>query len=287
VRRADPGAKRTDAVADESGAKYGFIGLGSQGAPMARRMLAAGVPTVLWARRPESLAPYRDTPATFADSVAALGAEVVHVGICVVDDGDVRQVCDQLIPAMRPGSRIALHSTIHPQTAKAVEAQARERDIRVLDAPVSGGAPAAEAGALTVMVGGDAEDLAAARPVFETFGRLIVHLGEVGSGQVAKLVNNALLAANLGVAHNAVAGGLARGMDRAALIELVKASSGRSFALEVYERMTDLATFEHGARMLAKDVRLLGEVLGADDPAFAVLRDAAGPFLEAVLATAP
>jgi 3-hydroxyisobutyrate dehydrogenase-like beta-hydroxyacid dehydrogenase len=269
-------------MADASGAKYGFIGLGSQGAPMARRMVDAGLPTVLWARRPQSLDPYRDTKAEFAETVAELGAQVVHVGVCVVDDNDVRQVCDQLIAAMRPGSRIAIHSTINPDTAKAVEAKAAERGIFVIDAPVSGGEPAAKAGALTVMVGGKAEPVEAARPVFETFGRLIVHLGEVGAGQVAKLVNNTLLAANLGVVHSGVVGGLEHGMQRPALVELLKASSGRSFALEVYERMTDLATFEHGAKLLEKDVRLLGEVMGKDDPGFVVLERAATPFLTAV-----
>jgi 3-hydroxyisobutyrate dehydrogenase-like beta-hydroxyacid dehydrogenase len=260
----------------------GFIGLGSQGAPMARRMIDAGLPTVLWARRAETLEPYRGTGATFAATIAELGAQVDHVGVCVVDDNDVRQVCDQLIPAMRPGARIAIHSTIHPDTCRAVERQAAERGVRVIDAPVSGGSPVAEVGALTVMIGGDPEVVAAARPVFETFGRLIVHLGDVGAGQAAKLVNNALLAANLGLVHNAVAGGVQMGIDRAALCELLKASSGRSYALEVYERMTDLSAFAHPAMLLAKDVRLLGEALGAGDPAFAALRDAAAPFIEAV-----
>ena len=262
----------------------GFIGLGSQGAPMARRMIDAGFPTTLWARRPETLEPYRRTNAHFAASIAILGAGVDHVGVCVVDDEGVRQVCDQLIPAMRPGSRIAIHSTIHPETCLAIEKQAAERGIWVIDAPVSGGAPGAEAGTLTIMIGGDAEIIPAVRPVFECFGRLIVHLGRVGAGQHAKLINNTLMAANIGMAHEALEAGTALGIERQALVELLLASSGRSFALEVRARMPSPDSFSHGGSLLAKDVRLLGEVLGQSDPAFGALRDAALPFLNLALA---
>jgi 3-hydroxyisobutyrate dehydrogenase-like beta-hydroxyacid dehydrogenase len=261
----------------------GFIGLGSQGAPMAQRMIDAGFTTVLWARRPETLEPYRSTAAKFAATVAELGAQVDHVGLCVVTDDDVRQVCDQLIPAMRPGAVIAIHSTINPKTAQAVEKQAAERGVRVLDAPVSGGSPGAQAGTMTVMVGGDPNVAAAARPVFESFGRLIVHLGEVGAGQHAKLINNTLMAANLGLAHNALVAGEKLGIGRAALAELVQASSGQSFALGVAARMPTPAAFSHGGGLLAKDTRLLGEVLGQDDPAYQGLRDAALPFLNLAL----
>ena len=266
--------------------KCGFIGLGSQGAPMARRMIEAGLPTVLWARRPESLDPYRGTAATFAASVAELGAQVEHVGVCVVDDNDVRQVCEQLFPAMATGGRIAIHSTIHPDTCRALAKEAAERGLALIDAPVSGGSPAAEAGVLTVMAGGDAATFEACRPVFETFGKLIVLLGDVGAGQHAKLINNTLLAANLAHAHDALTSGDRLGLDRRAFVELLQASSGRSFALDVYARMPNPGAFEHGAKMLAKDVRILGEVLGRQDPAFASLGAAAEPFLDLVARTA-
>lgn len=264
--------------------RCGFIGLGSQGAPMARRMVEAGYPLVLWARRPETLAPFADTAATVAASPAELAAQVDHVGVCVVDDAGVQQVCDQLFPAMRRGGRIAIHATIHPDTCAALERQAAERGLSLIDAPVSGGQPAAEAGTLTVMVGGETAAVAAARPIFETFGKLIVHLGGVGAGQNAKLVNNALMAANMALAHHALTAGAALGIDHAALIELLTASSGRSFALEVCARLPTPQAFKHGGALLAKDVRLLGEVLGAD-PGAAGLRDAAAPFLEQVLAS--
>ena len=266
--------------------KCGFIGLGSQGAPMALRMINAGLPVSLWARRDATLDPYRGTPATLAPGIAELGAAAQHVGLCVVDDAGVRDVCTQLIPAMRPGSVLAIHSTIHPDTCREIARTAGARGIGVLDAPVSGGAQAAEAGTLTVMVGGDPDTLALARPVFETFGRLIVHLGGVGAGQHAKLINNTLLAANLGMADAALTAGDTLGIGRPALLALLAASSGRSYALEVRGRMADPRGFAHGGALLAKDMGLLGEVLGQDDAAFRGLSGAGGPFLALALAHA-
>ena len=259
----------------------GFVGLGSQGGPMARRIVEAGFPLLLWARRPETLAPYSDTAAELVHDLADLGARSDHVGVCVLDDAGVREVVGALLPTMRAGSRIAIHSTIHPNTCIALAKQAAERAVAVIDAPVSGGAPAAAAGTLTVMVGGDAAAVDAARPVFETFGGLIAHLGGVGAGQFAKLVNNSLMAANMALADAALGAGAALGLDRAALIELVKASSGRSYGFEVRARLPDIAMFGHGAKLLAKDVGLLTAVLSSE-PCTDTLRGAAEPFLERI-----
>lgn len=262
--------------------KCGFIGLGSQGAPIARRMIDAGFEVALWARRPDSLAPFADTPAKTAASVAELGARAEHVGVCVVDDAGVREICAVLIPAMSEGSRIAIHSTVHPDTCIQLAEQAAARGIKLLDAPVSGGEPAAKAGALTVMVGGDTNAFAAAKPVFESFGKLILHLGIVGAGQQAKLINNALMAAHMALAHHALQTGVKLDLDRDALIALIKASSGRSFGFEIYARLPTPQAFAHGGALLAKDVRLLGELRGAGASA-APIRDIAVPFLNLVL----
>lgn len=263
--------------------RIGFIGLGDQGGPMAGRLIAAGHPVVLWARRAESLAPYRDTAATCTDSIAELGAACGFVGICVVDDAGVRQVCDALIPAMAPGGIIAIHSTINPRTCIDLAASARDRGLSLIDAPVSGGGHVAAEGKLTVMVGGDEAPVAIARPIFAAFASLVLHLGGLGAGQNAKLINNTLLAANMALAHHALDAGAALDLDRAALVELIKASSGRSYGFDVRARLPSLAAFAHGGALLAKDSRLLGEVLG-DDPGGTALRDVADPFL--ALATA-
>lgn len=257
----------------------GFIGLGSQGGPMARRIVEGGFPLLLWARRAETLEPFADTNAQTAASIAELGAACDHVGICVVDDAGVREVINKLLPAMKPGSRIVIHSTIHPETCKELAVEASKRGVALLDAPVSGGGPGAAAGTLTVMVGGDADELEAARQVLETFAGLIVHLGPVGTGQAAKLVNNNLMAANMALAHHALASGEALGIDRKALAELIKASSGRSFGLEVYARLPSPAAFGHGGKLLAKDVGLLGALLAGNSDA-AALSAVAQPFLD-------
>lgn len=258
--------------------RYGFVGLGSQGAPMAERIAAAGLPLSVWARRPEVLEPFIAVGATACASIAELGATCDHVGVCVVDDAGVEQVCAELMPAMKPGSRIAIHSTVLPQTCIALAERCAEAGLALIDAPVSGGSPAACVGALTVMCGADPDAFAAAQPVFETFGKTIVLLGGVGAGQRAKIVNNALMAANMGLAHAALGAGEALGLDRAALAELIKASSGRSFGFEVYGRLPNPQAFAHGAALLVKDVNLLRAILPGEADA-ETLGTAADAFL--------
>ncbi|MCB2061245.1 MAG: NAD(P)-dependent oxidoreductase [Novosphingobium sp.] len=256
----------------------GFIGLGSQGGPMAERILAAGFPLTIWARRPEVVEGFTAKGASAAASVAGLGAACDHIGVCVVDDAGVAEICDELIPAMREGSLLAIHSTILPESCEKLDKRCAERGIGFVDAPVSGGGPAAELGALTVMCGGSQEAFEQARPVFETFAKLIVLLGPAGSGQRAKIVNNSLMAATMGLSHAALAAGEALGIDRAALAELIKESSGRSFAFEIYARLPTPTAFAQGAPLLAKDTNLLVDVLPGDEDA-ALLKAAADHFL--------
>lgn len=262
--------------------KIGFIGLGNQGAPMARRIVDAGYPLMLWARKPETLEPFEGSGAKFASSITELASYADHVGVCVVNDEGVKDIVSRLIPAMREGSRIVIHSTAHPNLCVSLAEQADERGIDLIDAPVSGGGPGAASGTLTVMVGGEANVVAAALPIFNTFAAQVVHLGDVGAGQTAKLVNNALMAANVAVAHYALEVGESLAIDRKALIELIKNSSGRSFGVEVCSRMATPSTFKHGAALLAKDVRLLGESIN-NNANFSSLRDTAMPFLNLAL----
>lgn len=258
----------------------GFIGLGSQGAPIARRMIDAGFETVLWARRPETLEPYQGTTARFAGTVEELAGQCDHIGICVVNDNDVRQVCDVILREARPGTRIAIHSTIHPETVRELAVRATANNIDIIDAPVSGGSPAAEAGLLTLMLGGDSQPIEKSMPVFRSFGKLIVRLGQVGAGQEVKIINNSLLVANMGLAQAALEAGDALGIDRASLVELLMASSGRSFGFEVRARMQTPQGFRHGGALLRKDLGLLREVLGETRAPARQLSLAAQPFLD-------
>ncbi len=145
----------------------------------------------------------------------------------------------------------------------------------MLDAPVSGGRNVALAGALTLAVGGDEGALARCRPVFDTFASTIVWLGDVGAGQVAKLLNNALFAANMTLADDALTVGAALGIEADQLEAFLRAGSGRSFGLDIVSRCrTSDATRRGAAPALAKDVQRLqreSEALAAGSR----LRDAA------------
>ncbi len=259
---------------------------------MAQRMIAAGYDMVLWARRAETLAPYADTGASIADSVSALGAQVQYCAICVVDDAGVQQVFDELLATMKAGGIIVIHSTVHPDLCKKLAIAAAEKHIALVDAPVSGGGSGAADGTLTVMLGGKADVVEKVTPILKTFAGLITHLGDVGSGQLAKLVNNSLMAANLALANHALSLAQTLGIEKDAFSELVKVSSGRSFAFDVCSRLSQPQDFQHGAKLLAKDVRLLGEALEAvtlevdtpeDEVDYDAIRKTAGAFLDKVL----
>lgn len=266
--------------------KVGFIGLGSQGAPMARRIIEGGYPTTLWARRPATLEQFADTPAQHAGSPAELAAASDLVCLCVVGDADVEEItCGEggVLAAMHPGSVIAIHSTVHPGTCRSLAKRAEPQGVSVIDAPVSGGGPAAAEGRLLVMAGGDADVVDRCRPVFETYADPVVHLGELGCGQTTKLLNNLLFTANLGTAATALSLAAALGVDPERLAEVVGRSSGNSFALNVIggigglERLAGVA-----GGLLQKDVRLVvdlaeragasaGAVLDAADAALALM----------------
>jgi 3-hydroxyisobutyrate dehydrogenase len=266
--------------------KVGFIGLGSQGGPMARRIVEGGYPTTLWARRPETLEPFADTPARVAKSPAELGASSDLVCLCVVGDSDIEEITGDhgLLAAMKPGSVIAVHSTVHPDTCRKLAKNAAVQGVSVIDAPVSGGGGAAEQRRLLVMVGGDADVVERCRPVFETYADPVVHLGELGSGQTTKLLNNLLFTANLATAAATLSLAQALGVAPDRLTEVVSRSSGNSFALNALggigglERLAPLA-----GTLLQKDVRLvvdLADQAAADGGAVLDAADAALTLME-------
>lgn len=266
--------------------KVGFIGLGSQGGPMARRIVEGGYQTTLWARRPATLEPFAGTGATIAESPAELAAASDLVCLCVVGDADIHEIVSGdrgVLAAMKPGGVIAIHSTVHPNTCRELANQAAAKGISVVDAPVSGGGGAASQGRLLVMVGGDADVVERCRPVFATYADPVVHLGELGSGQTTKLLNNLLFTAHLATAATALSLAGALGVDPDRLTEVVSRSSGNSFALNALggsgglDRLTGVA-----GTLLQKDVRLVvdladragasgGAVLDAADAALTLI----------------
>jgi len=248
--------------------RVGFIGLGSQGAPMARRIADAGFPLTLWARRAATLEPFDDAAAKVAASPADLAADSDLVCLCVVSDADVEEVVEGehgVLAGLADGGVIAVHSTVHPDTCRRLATLAAAQGVRLIDAPVSGGGMAAAAGRLLVMVGGDADCVEFCHPVFASYGDPIVHLGPLGSGQVTKLLNNVLFTANLGAAASALALGRALGVDTGRLAEVICDGSAASFALT---RIADAGgtvdrIAAHAGSTLAKDVRLMANLAQA------------------------
>jgi 3-hydroxyisobutyrate dehydrogenase-like beta-hydroxyacid dehydrogenase len=248
--------------------RIGFIGLGLMGRPMARRIIEAGFETTLWARRPSTVEQFADTTAKVAASPAELAAASDLVCVCVVADADVEEVVageQGVLSGLAPGGIIAVHSTVHPDTCRRLAEMARPHGVTVIDAPVSGGEPAVAQGRLLVMAGGDESTVDRCRPVFATFSDRIVHLGELGAGQVTKLLNNVLFTAHLGTAAGALALGQALGVDPVRLAEVVVHGSGNSFALgRVHAAGGTLQRIAaHAGPVLAKDVRLVGQLADA------------------------
>jgi 3-hydroxyisobutyrate dehydrogenase len=214
--------------------RVGFIGLGSQGGPMARRIVEGGYETTLWARREASLEPYADTAAKTAGSPAELAAASDLVCLCVVGDDDVREVLygeSGILAGLASGGIVAIHSTVHPDTCREVADKAAAHGVSVIDAPVSGGGSAAEEGKLLVMVGGDEDVAQRCRPVFATYADPIVYLGPLGSGQLTKILNNLLFTANLGSAMSTLELGESLGVPRDRLAQVLNSGSATSKAL--------------------------------------------------------
>lgn len=214
-----------------------FIGLGHMGLPMARNLLNAGhslsVFDLVASAVNELAAAGARAASSAADAVS--GAEVVismlpasrHVeGLYLGDAG--------LLSAIAPGSLVLECSTIAPEAARKVHQAAAARGIALLDAPVSGGTAGAAAGTLTFMVGGAATTLERARPILAGMGKNIFHAGPEGAGQVAKVCNNQLLAVHMIGTAEAMALGVANGLDPATLAEIMRQSSGGNWSLEKY-----------------------------------------------------
>lgn len=244
--------------------RVGFIGLGSQGAPMARRIVEQGFPLTLWARRPESVEPFADTSAAVAATPAELGAASDVVGICVVADADTEDVVlrpDGVLAGMAPGGTIAIHATVHPATCARIAEAAARQGVAVVDAPVSGGGPAAAERRLLVMAGGADADVARCRPVFDTFADPVIHLGPLGSGQLGKLLNNFVFTAQVGVALDTFAFADELGMDRAAVARVLANGSGGSRAAAILAASGfNTAGLRGAAPLLRKDVEIMRDV---------------------------
>jgi len=267
--------------------RCGFVGLGDQGGGIALRIAQRGVSLMVWARRPEVLGRFVEAGATVAPSLAELGSSCPLVAVCVRTDDDLREVTlgeGRLLASMAAGSSLAVHSTVAPATVRTVAAEGAARGIAVVDAPVSGGSAGAAAGTMSVIAGGDPAVIARWRPVWQTHATQISLLGPVGAGQLAKLVNNALSAANLGLALQALGSSAELGLDRAALGEILGGSSAASFMVGVARVMPPEGQIQ-AASLLRKDVDLFHRIAeGPEAKALAAAAEAAVVHLERLAA---
>ena len=217
--------------------KIGFIGLGNMGLPMALNLLKAGHEVIgfdLVQSQLDSFAAAGGTVANNANATA-IGADVLismlpasrHVeGLYLGDTG--------LLANADPKTLLIDCSTISPKVAQAVAAAAKIKSFAMIDAPVSGGTAGAQAGTLTFMVGGDAKAVESARPLLEKMGKNIFHAGANGAGQTVKVCNNMLLGIQMLGTSEALRLGIANGMDPKVLSDIMAKSSGRNWALELY-----------------------------------------------------
>jgi 2-hydroxy-3-oxopropionate reductase len=252
--------------------EVGFVGLGAMGRPMAQHLQRAGHRLHLWARRPESVAPFAGSGAIIHPTPAALAAATEVNFSMVMGSADVEHLvlgADGLIGGARSGWVHVDMSTIAPGTTRRVAAALAERGAAMLDAPVSGGPTAAEAATLAIMVGGDAEVLARVRPLLECFGQKIVHVGGNGAGEVAKACNQMIMVSAIQACAEAMHLANAHGVDLAAVRTALMGGSGASRVLDVMgERMVE-RNFTAGieARLHHKDFDILmGEAVRLGTP---------------------
>lgn len=179
--------------------RIGFAGMGLMGQPMCRRLLAAGHPLTVWNRSPAACAALLADGASQAASPAALAASCDVVLLCVSDAAAVRAVTTGehgLMAGCHDGLLVVDHSSIDPATTRELAALLQSRGARWIDAPVSGGVVGAEQGRLVVMAGGREADIARITPVLQSYALRITRMGEVGAGQVTKICNQLVVAAN-------------------------------------------------------------------------------------------
>jgi len=248
--------------------KIGFVGIGIMGQRMCRNVLKAGFSVVAYDVDPAARQLAVGLGAVAAPDLRALAQQADVVILSLPGPAQVLAVAEGpqgLLVHMRPGTHLCDASTVDPGTSRRLYDAAKAAGVHALDAPVSGGPTGAEAGTLTIMVGGDAAALDAVRPVLQAIGKKIVHCGAPGAGQGAKLVNQALVAVHTVAAFEALLVGRKLGLDLDTMMAVLRSSSGADWMLENHLRFKALAgDFEPGfaLNLLFKDLNLFLQSAG-------------------------
>jgi 2-hydroxy-3-oxopropionate reductase len=222
--------------------QIGFIGLGIMGKPMARNLLKAGFPLVVYNRRRSPVEELAEEGASIAKSPREVAQQSEVIITCVSDSPDVEAIVlgnDGIIEGAKPGTLYIDMSTIAPATARKVYRALQARGVDALDAPISGGDIGAQQGTLSIMVGGDESAFQRALPILEVMGKNIVYIGAAGAGQVTKACNQIVVSLTLQAVAEALTFARKSGVDGAKVREALLGGFAQSRILEV-----------HGQRML-------------------------------------
>jgi 3-hydroxyisobutyrate dehydrogenase-like beta-hydroxyacid dehydrogenase len=234
--------------------RLGFVGLGQLGGLVARHLVSWPGGLVVCDVRPEATKPFADRGASAVDDVGAVASEGASIiSVMVLDDDQVVDVVHRVFETATQDTIVAIHSTIRPETAERLDAEAAGYPVSILDAPVTGGPSGARAGSLAVMVGGREDAVERCRAPFGCFSDRVVHFGPVGSATRAKIARNLITFAGY------VAAGEAQRLAQAAGVDLGK--------LGEVVRYSDTVTGGPGTIMLRDDV----EPIATDDPWFDVM----------------
>jgi 3-hydroxyisobutyrate dehydrogenase len=262
--------------------RIGFLGLGIMGSRMAANVAKAGYPLTVWTHTEGKAASWAaEHGASAVDTPAEVAAASDIVVSMVVDGTQVQSVLlgpDGAVEGAGDGLLCIDMSTIAPTDTRRIGAALAQRGLRMLDAPVTGSSPRAQAGTLTIMAGGEATDFERAEPLLQTMGELVVHVGELGQGEMLKLINNALGAANAAAVAEALLLAQATGVDLDALVAVTQTGSGASAQMQMKSgpmREHDYTTLFKTEHLL-KDVRLCleeAQAAGIPFPAAAHARD--------------
>jgi 3-hydroxyisobutyrate dehydrogenase-like beta-hydroxyacid dehydrogenase len=254
----------------------GFVGAGRMGGAMVRRLLAAGHAVTVLDHDAAARADLAAAGATVTTDAGALaGAEIC--GVCVLTDAQVRAACldDGLFAALSPGAAVVVHTTCSPRTIELLSEHGEPGGIAVVDAGISGGPRDIAAGRLTLYVGGTAQEVERVRPVLQAYGDPVLHVGSRGAGQLVKLLNNAVFAANIGVLAQAAAVGARLGVTEASLLRGLGHGSGSSRALDGIAATGSVAGFAAAVgEFLGKDLAVVRQVAADLDADLGALSDA-------------
>jgi 3-hydroxyisobutyrate dehydrogenase len=245
--------------------KVGFIGVGNMGNPMAGNVLKQSFPMTVYDLNPKAMENLVQAGATKAGSPQEVidNSEIVLTSLPASPDVEkIYLEAGGLVDRARPGTILIDLSSVLPSTPRKIEPRAKARGVHFLEAPVSGGVSGARAATLAIMVGGEAEPLERARPVLRAIGPNIFHVGPVGSGNIAKAINNMMACVNSLAMMEGLAVGVKAGLDPMTVYEVVKASSGGSKALERIPRALIPRDFEPGFKvaLMNKDLETFNTI---------------------------